>query len=148
MASMQRVSVPSAEALQTTITGYIGRGYVVQQQGEDFAVLFKAKNFEIVWAILGFLFCLIPLLVYLIVYSLQTDELVEIRVMAPGVQWSDDRTLWWDGATWRSLADDGPPPGAAVSDDGRFFLDEGQWRPMPESTIQLRRPQSSQELPE
>lgn len=148
MASMQQVPVPNAGALETTITGYIARGFVVQQRGDDFAVLFKAKEFQIVWAIVGFLLCLIPLLVYLIVYALQTDQAVEIRVTAPAVQWSDDRTLWWDGVAWRSLADDGPPPGCVLSDDGRYFLDAGQWRPVPEPEIQLRRPPRSKELPE
>lgn len=45
----------------------------------------KAKSFSVLWAVIGFLLCLLPLLIYLIVYAMQPDvSLVEIIIGTPG----------------------------------------------------------------
>jgi len=127
-----QVQVPNAGALDSTITSYIAQGFTVQNRGEDFAVMFKKKEFSVLWAIVGLVLCLLPLLVYLIVYATQKDELVEIRVAAsqPQIHWSEDREQWWDGETWHHVSRQ-LPPGAQVSPDGAHFWDGASWRAMP-----------------
>ena len=66
------------------MTSYFAQGYVVVNKTATSVTLQKRKEFKVVWAIIGFLLCLIPLLVYLIVYATQPDtEIVEIIVSFP-----------------------------------------------------------------
>jgi hypothetical protein len=51
---------------------------------------------------------------------------------AGGLQMSDDRRSWWDGATWRD-AEREVPPAAQRSEDGHFWWDGVAWRAMPPS---------------
>jgi hypothetical protein len=127
-----QVQVPDRGALDSAITSYIAQGFTVQNRGEDFAVLFKRKEFSVLWAVVGLVLCLLPLLVYLIVYATQKDELVEIRIAAsqPQLHWSEDREQWWDGETWHRVSQQ-LPPGAQVSPDGAHFWDGASWRAMP-----------------
>src|SRR6478672_11750867 len=106
-----QVQVHDRGALDSAITSYIAQGFTVQNRGEDFAVLFKKKEFSVLWAVVGLVLCLLPLLIYLIVYATQKDELVEIRVGAsqPQIHWSEDREQWWDGETWHHISQQLPP---------------------------------------
>lgn len=45
------------------------------------------------------------------------------------VPMSDDRAYWWDGTTWRSVAESAPP-NAQRSADGRYWFDGRDWRPL------------------
>ena len=127
-----QVQVPDQGALDSAITSYIAQGFLVQNRGQDFAVLFKKKEFSVLWAVVGLFLCFLPLLVYLIVYAAEKDKLVEIRVATSQVQihWSDDREQWWDGETWHHISRQ-LPPGAQVSPDGAHFWDGASWRAMP-----------------
>lgn len=127
-----QVQVPDRGALDNAITSYIAQGFTVQNRGEDFAVLFKKKEFSVLWAVVGLVLCLLPLLVYLIVYATQKDELVEIRVAAAHarIHWSEDRDQWWDGETWHHVSRR-LPPGTQTSPDGAHFWDGASWRAMP-----------------
>lgn len=126
------VQVPDRGAMDSAITSYIAQGFLVQNRGEDFAILFKKKEFSVLWAIVGLVLCLLPLLVYLIVYATQKDELVEIRLATaqPQIHWSEDREQWWDGEVWRHVSRQ-LPPDAQVSPDGAHFWDGASWRAMP-----------------
>ncbi|MBS1871103.1 MAG: hypothetical protein JSS99_15745 [Actinobacteria bacterium] len=127
-----QVQVPDRSALDGAITSYIAQGFTVQNRGEDFVVLFKKKEFSVLWAVVGFVLCVLPLLVYLIVYATQKDQLVEIRVAASQSQihWSADREQWWDGEAWHHVSQQ-LPPDAQVSPDGAHFWDGASWRTMP-----------------
>lgn len=127
-----QVHVPDRGALDGAITSYIAQGFMVQNRGEDFAVLFKKKEFSVLWAVVGLVLCLLPLLVYLIVYATQKDQLVEIRIAAvqPQIHWSEDREQWWDGEVWHRVSQQ-LPSGAQVSPDGAHFWDGVSWRAMP-----------------
>ncbi len=127
-----QVQVHDRQALDSAITSYIAQGFTVQNQGEDFTVMFKKKEFNVLWAVVGFFLCIIPLLIYAIVYATQKDQLVELRIVARGdeVQWSEDRLHWWDGSAWHHV-DSGLPPGIQVSPDGHHFWDGAAWRAMP-----------------
>jgi hypothetical protein len=126
------VQVPDRGSLDGAITSYIAQGFTVQNRGEDFAVMFKKKEFSVLWAVVGLLLCLLPLLVYLIVYATQKDQLVEIRVAAsqPQIHWSGDREQWWDGDSWHHISQQ-LPPGTQASPDGAHFWDGASWRAMP-----------------
>lgn len=42
--------------------------------------MIKKKEFSVLWAVIGLLICIIPLLIYLIIYATESDKVVEIRV--------------------------------------------------------------------
>ena len=128
-----QVQVHDQSALDNALTSYIAQGFTVQNRGEDFAVLFKKKEFNVLWAVIGFFLCILPLLVYSIVYATQKDQLVEIRIVqrAGEIQWSDDRQHWWDGTAWHHV-DAALPPTAQISPDGKHFWDGASWRSVPQ----------------
>ena len=55
---------------------------------------------------------------------------VAAPAQAGGLQMSDDRRSWWDGAAWRN-AEREVPPAAQRSEDGHFWWDGAAWRAMP-----------------
>jgi hypothetical protein len=136
----QQINVPDRSALDQTITGYIAQGFTVQNRGEDFATMFKKKEFSVLWAVVGFLVCIIPLLIYLIVYATQKDQLVEIRIgetrdLPAGsgslLHWSDDGRQWFDGKFWVD-SHERLPESVQISADRTHFWDGKAWRPVPE----------------
>jgi len=139
-ASVKQIDVASEQALESTIASYIAQGFVVSQRTQDTATLFKKKEFNIIWAIVGFFLCLLPLLVYCIVYATQSDEMVVVKVVSAAagaieaqagkVRWSEDRQWWWDGGRWRDALIE-LPPGAVRSEDGASWWDGVAWRPAP-----------------
>jgi hypothetical protein len=78
---IQQVTVNNQAALDSAVTSYIAKGFVVANRGENFATLQKQKQFSVLWAVIGFFLCLLPLLIYLIVYASQPDvQVVEVRI--------------------------------------------------------------------
>lgn len=132
-ATVHNLSVATRDQLDAAIQGYIAQGYVVSNRTETSVTLFKKKEFNVVWAIVGFFACLLPLLIYTIVYAAESDKMVIVSIegSASSVIWSDDKRLWWTGQTWRSVSDE-LPAGVPVSDDGRLFWDGGSWQPVTE----------------
>ena len=98
--------------------------------------MFKAKKFEVLWAVIGFFLCLLPLLIYLIVYATQNDQMVVITVgvSVPELTMSTDRSFWWDGTRWQD-ATATVPPIARRSDDGRYWWDGTEWRVITEAAL-------------
>ncbi len=75
------VPVSNADAMERVITVYIAQGFVVVNKTSNSATLQKKKEFKIVWAVIGFVLCVLPLLVYLIVYATQPSvEVVQIQI--------------------------------------------------------------------
>jgi type IV secretory pathway component VirB8 len=79
-ANITRVSVDSVTAMEQSITSYITQGFSVVNKTSDRVTLVKRKEFSVMWAVIGFLLCILPLLVYLVVYAVQSDQVVEIVV--------------------------------------------------------------------
>jgi hypothetical protein len=79
-AEMQRMTVDSVAAMEQAITSYITQGFVVVNKTPTSATLSKKKEFSVLWAVIGFLICVLPLLIYLIMYAAQKDKVVEIIV--------------------------------------------------------------------
>lgn len=78
---VQNIPVSNANAMEQVITSYIAQGFVVVNKTETSATLQKRKEFKVVWAVIGFVLCLLPLLIYLIVYATQPEvEVVQIQI--------------------------------------------------------------------
>jgi len=155
-AKVQQINVASSVELENTILSYIAQGFVVSNRTTDKVTLFKKKEFNVVWAIIGFFLCLIPLLVYCIVYASQSDEMIVITVGTgavagqlggEGVTWSDDRQWWWDGTKWRDASAE-MPPNVRLSEDEQSWWDGKAWRPVQSGPSESQAaPASPPELP-
>jgi hypothetical protein len=135
-ASVRQIDVASEQQLESTISSYIAQGYVVSNRSADSVTLFKKNEFNILWAVIGFFLCLLPLIVYCIVYATQSDEMIIVKLrtgsdaaeLTPGgLTWSEDREWWWDGRQWRDALRE-IPPGAVLSEDGASWWDGETWR--------------------
>jgi hypothetical protein len=138
-ANVRTVSVPTREQMRQAVMSYVAQGFVVSTQDEDSATMFKKKEFSIVWAIVGLFLCFLPLLIYLIIYVTQSDEMVVIRVVGQAqpaelssvavesLTWSEDRNYWWDGKAWIDAART-PPATAVWSESGTQWWDGKAWR--------------------
>jgi hypothetical protein len=133
-ASVQQIQVSSQPELESTIVSYIAQGFVVSNRTPDSVTLFKKKEFNVIWAVVGFFLCLLPLLVYCIVYTTQSDEMVVVTIAAVQsagqLTWSEDRQWWWDGERWRDALLELPPQ-AVISEDRGTWWDGESWRPVP-----------------
>lgn len=110
MSNFRYAEVASHEQMQVEINRLIMMGYVVANQGPQSVTMIKRKEFSIPMLVIGLVLCLLPLLVYLIVYACQSDEVVEIRLVDPaqiqntrGAQMSPDGQYWWDGQAWQPV---------------------------------------------
>ena len=80
--AIKKVTVSSAGEIDAAVTSYLAQGFVVANRTATTVTLQKRKEFKMLWAVIGFLLCLLPLLIYLISYSMQPDvEIVEISVL-------------------------------------------------------------------
>jgi hypothetical protein len=111
MAAVSNVPVYSEAQLEQTIMSYIAQGFVVANRTPTSTTMFKKKEFSILWAVVGLILCVIPLLIYLIVYAAQSDRMVQIYLADPASmpaaaaaatgQLSPDGRWRWDGARWQ-----------------------------------------------
>ena len=143
-ATVATVIVPTTEQMQQAVMSYIAQGFVVSTQTADSTTLFKKREFNILWAVIGFFLCLLPLLIYCIIYATQKDQMVVVRVdaslpptaalpfagTANQLTWSEDRRYWWNGSTWID-AGNTIPPGVQFTVDGAQWWDGVSWRPRP-----------------
>jgi cell division septal protein FtsQ len=74
------ITVSSPAELESVVSKYALKGFTVTAQNATRAVLYKKKEFSILMAILGFLFCVIGLVVYALIYSAKNDEAIEVVV--------------------------------------------------------------------
>ncbi len=82
---IQKVMVTTPSELEQTITGYIAQGFTIVNRSEGSVTLQKKKEFSVLWGVIGFLICLLPLIIYLIVYASRPEyEIVEITVAPAG----------------------------------------------------------------
>jgi hypothetical protein len=105
MAVTRTFAVPSAEALQAAVMDHLADGYVLRASTAHDAYLYKAKRFEMVWALIGFALCVVPLVIYLFVFLLQQDQAVHLVVQLPPPPPSDTTPAagtepYWDGSRW------------------------------------------------
>jgi hypothetical protein len=80
--AIKKVTVSSVGEIDSVITGYLAQGFIVANRTPTSATLQKKKEFKVMWAVIGFILCLLPLLIYLLIYAMQPDvEIVEISVL-------------------------------------------------------------------
>jgi len=134
-ANTSTVQVPDATAMRAAIDSYIVLGFQVATQDATSATMRKPKQFNALWAVIGFVLCLLPLLIYLIVYASEKDQVVRVVIVGRSAfQLSADGAWWWaaDRQTWVAFAN-ALPPGAQISPDRRHWWDGSAWNPMPSS---------------
>jgi hypothetical protein len=74
------LSVTTREEMQNTMTAYVAQGYTVMSHTETSIVMVKKKELNMVWMIVGFFICLIPMIIELVRYSKDEDKVIEIRL--------------------------------------------------------------------
>jgi hypothetical protein len=147
-AQVRRITVNGPDQMQVQITHLMAQGFLIANQSNHSVTMIKRKEFSILWLVIGLLLCVIPLFIYLIIYALESDQIVEIAMVgssgqpyptadssalptaAGAVQLSPDGQAWWDGTQWQSTATSCPPH-ATRSPDGAAWWDGRMWRPMP-----------------
>jgi uncharacterized membrane protein YukC len=67
--------------LETMVNNYIAQGYTLVNRTPNQVTLIKRKEFSILWLVIGLILCLIPLLVYLIIYASEQDKMVVIDLV-------------------------------------------------------------------
>ena len=121
-------------ALRQAIDSYIAQGYAVGTQDTSSATMVKKKEFQVLWAVIGFFLCLLPLLIYCIVYATQSDEVVRVVVGggATQLQVSADGNWWWSATAqrWVGVLEQLPPQ-TPISDDRQWWWDGAPWRRLP-----------------
>jgi hypothetical protein len=114
--------------MEQSITSFIAQGYVLSNRTPSSATLFKKKEFSILWLVIGLLLCLVPLIIYLIIYASESDKMVQIYladpatapalVQPPSSQLSPDGRWRWDGFHWVPVPPPPPPPGPTAETSG------------------------------
>lgn len=80
--AVSKVQVPTTEDMEAAILPYLAEGFVVANKTKTSVTLQKKKVFNVLWAVIGWLVCLLPGLIYMIVYASKPDvEIVEISVV-------------------------------------------------------------------
>lgn len=131
--------VPDATAMRAAIDSYVAQGYTVAVQDGGSASMVKRKEFSVPIAIIGFLFCVIGLVIYAIVFSSQSDQMVRIVVSggatSSALQVSADGRWWWSAQrqAWVGVLEE-LPVGTQVSPDRRWWWDGASWREFPSVT--------------
>lgn len=108
----------SPQELETMVNNYIAQGYSVVNRTPNQVTLLKRKEFSIPWLIIGFFLCLIPLLIYLIVYTSEQDKMVVISLVGP------------QPGSYRGSPQLTAPPTAPRSPDGKYWWDGQAWQPV------------------
>jgi hypothetical protein len=142
--SVTAVRVGSEGEMEMAIASYISQGFLMSNRSPTGATMFKKKEFSIPMLVVGFILCVVPLIIYLFVYEFQSDKMVQIQLVsasqaqlpassAPVGMRSADGQWWWDGSAWQPMgqptppAEQVPPPAAAAS----------EWLPAPEPPSDL-----------
>lgn len=137
------VQVNNPQQLESTVAGYIAQGFNVASRTATSVTMVKRKQFSILWTVIGFFLCVLPLLIYLIVYAIQSDQMVIINLVAlPGsgqVISAPQMGALSAPQSGAYPATQTGPQSAPRSPDGNYWWDGQQWRPI--SELQGSQPQ-------
>lgn len=136
------LQVQSQQEMESAIQGYIAQGFSIANRTPTSVTLVKRKEFSILWAVIGFLICLLPLLIYLIVYASQSDQMVTI--MLAGAQPAAGYGAPAIASPAAAIGNPGygasqplaSSAGYQLSPDGQYFWDGQQWRPISQMPAQ------------
>ena len=87
MPSVSTIYARTPDEVHSLVNAHLVEGYQLRNQTGSEVVLFKPKQFSIVWAVIGFFFMLLPLVIYIIVYAMQSDKVVQIILKQPPAPW-------------------------------------------------------------
>ncbi len=121
------LQVNTQQEMESMIQGYIAQGFSIANRTPTSVTLVKRKEFSVLWAVIGFIICLLPLLIYLIVYAAQSDQMVTITLA--GAHPSGYAASYGTPALATPAAA-ASNPGYQLSPDGQYFWDGQQWRPV------------------
>ena len=122
MAAVTNLQVTSEQHMQQAITSYIAQGYTVMNQSPGHTTMFKKKEFSVLWAVVGLLLCIVPLLIYLVIYASQQDQMVEIHMVDPSLQLEQSAPVSYAGQ---------------ISPDGHWMWNGREWVANPNPAAQL-----------
>ncbi|MFI5273357.1 MAG: hypothetical protein ACHQ4H_10045 [Ktedonobacterales bacterium] len=126
------LQVNSMQEMETAIQNYIAQGFNIANRTPTSVTLIKRKEFSVLWAVIGFIVCVLPLLIYLIVYASQSDQMVTLTLAgaqppvgygAPAIAAPQQSGVY--GTPVAANAS-----GYQLSPDGQYFWDGQQWRPV------------------
>jgi len=103
MANIIRWIAPDVLQMESAVTGYIAKGFLVANRTPTSVTLVKRKQFSIVALVIGLILCVVPLLIYLVYYLTLQDQLIEITLAQVG-QLSPDAHWSWNGSSWVPVA--------------------------------------------
>lgn len=137
------VAAATPQDLETMTMSYIAQGYSIANKTPTQVTLIKRKEFSVLWAVIGFLVCVLPLLIYLIIYATESDQMVVITVV--GTQPTGNTVPLLSGPETASgnltLAGQAgtSPLNAPRSPDGNYWWDGRAWQPVPQPPADARR---------
>lgn len=153
------VQAATPQDLETMTMSYIAQGFSVANKTPMQVTLIKRKEFSVLWAVIGFIICLLPLLIYLIIYASESDQMVVITVAgAPQVAStvplvgatqpaaylnaprSPDGYYWWDGQAWQPIPQTGPMPQQPPTGPMQPYDPYGQGQQPPTGPVQYPNP--------
>lgn len=138
------LQVHSQQEMESAIQGYVAQGFNIASRTPTSVTMVKRKEFSVLWAVIGFLVCLLPLLIYLIVYAAQSDQMVTITLAGaqpaaaygtPAIASPASYSGYGASQPLASNAGYGASQPASsagyqLSPDGQYFWDGQQWRPV------------------
>ena len=117
------VQATSQQEMENMISGYIAQGFNVANRTATSVTLVKRKEFSVLWAVIGFIVCVLPLLIYLIVYALESDQMVVINLVQPGAYAQPQAAISPPANVSGNMA-------GTLSPDGRYYWDGTAWQPV------------------
>ena len=100
------ITVAGTAELDALVAAHAARGYEVVARTPGSATLVKRKRFSLFWVVVGLLLCLVPLVLYLVVYAMESDRVVRVVVAGSPEAGEAAGSRWeWDGWAWRLVQD-------------------------------------------
>jgi hypothetical protein len=138
------VQAATPQDLETMTMSYIAQGFSVANKTPSQVTLIKRKEFSVLWAVIGFLVCVLPLLIYLIIYATESDQMVVITLAGAQPTGTTVPLIGGPQAMSGLQAMSGPialtgqaatsPLTAPRSPDGLYWWDGQAWQPVPQPT--------------
>ncbi|HEY7779317.1 MAG TPA: hypothetical protein VIC85_03810 [Ktedonobacterales bacterium] len=130
------IQAATPQDLETMTMSYIAQGFSVANKTPTQVTLIKRKEFSVLWAVIGFLVCVLPLLIYLIIYASESDQMVVITLAGAQPASGTIPLLGGPQATSGGLPRTGAQPltyvNAPRSPDGVYWWDGQAWQPVPQ----------------
>ena len=105
MANFVQWTANTPAELEAAVAGYIVQGFTIANRTPTSVTVVKKKEFSIPIVVIGFVLCVVPLLIYLIYYATQQDQVFQLNLASqPQGQLSPDGHWRWDGTAWQPVA--------------------------------------------